>query len=217
MQPKIYVALTTHRSIVDSGCTASLADLFYYFGVNKIEAILRVADAADIANARDYLVGEMLRGKGFTHILFVDSDMVFPSRLVTALIDAKRDVIGYAYPQRFIDKNGAPVGFVPDAIKPGDFDSSEPTEITHIGMGLCLISREAFESLIATGKIATMPIAGSLCARFFDRLKINGTTAGEDVSFCHRWRDLCGGKVYAVASREIAHVGRVEIKARASS
>lgn len=213
MTPKIYVALTTHRSIVDSGCTASLADLFYWFGANKIEAILRVADAADIANARDYLVGEMLRGKGFTHILFVDSDMAFPTRLVTALIDAKRDVIGYAYPQRFIDKNGAPVGFVPDAIKPVHFNSADPIEINHIGMGLCLISKGTFESLNATGKIATMPIAGSQCARYFQRLTINGNTAGEDVSFCHRWRELGGGKVYAIASKDIAHIGRIEIKA----
>lgn len=214
MEPKIYVALTTHRSIVDTACAVSLADLFHHFGANKIAGILRVADGADIAIARDYQVAEMLGGQGFTHILFVDSDMAFPFSLVTTLIGAKRDVIGCAYPQRFIDRNGAPVGYVPDSIKAGHFKSAEPIEVAHIGMGLCLIAKTAFEKLAATRKIASERLHGKQCLRFFQRLTVNGSTAGEDVSFCHRWREFCGGKVYAIASKEIAHIGRVEVRAK---
>lgn len=199
--------------MVDIACAISLADLFGNFGSNTIGSAIRAIDSNDIANARDHLVDEMLGDPTFTHILFVDCDMAFPPRLVASLINAKRDVIGLAYPQRFIDGKGSPLGYVPDSIKPADFNSEEPIEVECLGMGLCLIARQAFEKLQATRKIAKTSVNGKPRLRFFLRITHGVQTFSEDISFCLRWRDLCGGKLYAIASRDIAHITRVEVRA----
>ena len=33
--------------------------------------------------------------------------------------------------------------------------------------------------------------------------------ASEDMAFCERWRELCGGEVWALVSRKIGHIGEM--------
>ncbi len=52
-----------------------------------------------ITRARNYLVDEFLRS-GFTHLLFIDSDINFDPNDVIALIALDKDVIGGPYPKQ---------------------------------------------------------------------------------------------------------------------
>ena len=54
-----------------------------------------------ITRARNYLVDEFLRS-GFTHLLFLDSDIHFDPRDVIALLALDKDVIGAPYPKKSI-------------------------------------------------------------------------------------------------------------------
>ena len=55
-----------------------------------------------ITRARNYLVDEFLRS-GFTHLLFIDSDILFNPEDVLALLGLDKDVIGGPYPKKSIN------------------------------------------------------------------------------------------------------------------
>jgi hypothetical protein len=44
--------------------------------------------------------------------------------------------------------------------------------------------------------------------RAFEFLTVDGTRLSEDYSFCYRWREKCGGEVWANISHKITHVGK---------
>ncbi len=116
-----------------------------------------------ITRARNYLVDEFLRS-GFTHLLFIDSDIHFDPRDVIALLALDKDVIGGPYPKKTIKWNS-----IKEAIKknpeldvgemeklagdyvfnpvPGTekFSVGEPVEVLEIGTGYMMIKRHVFD------------------------------------------------------------------------
>jgi hypothetical protein len=117
-----------------------------------------------ITRARNYLVDEFLRAEGFTHMLFIDSDIHFDPRDVIALMALDKDVIGGPYPKKSIKWTA-----VKEAVKknpeiqpsemekvagdfvfnpaPGTekFSVAEPIEVLEIGTGFMMIKRHVFD------------------------------------------------------------------------
>jgi hypothetical protein len=123
-----------------------------------------------ITRARNYLVDEFLRS-GFTHMLFVDSDIHFDPNDVLALIALDKDIIGGPYPKKSInwkavwnaskkvlaDPNFDESKWNPAELEgvigdyvfnpvPGtkQFKVTEPLEVLEIGTGFMMIKREVF-------------------------------------------------------------------------
>ena len=124
-----------------------------------------------ITRARNYLVDEFLRS-GYTHLLFIDSDILFNPQDVLALIALDKDVIGGPYPKKSInwrnvfngakrvlsDANFDQANFNPGELEgltgdyvfnpvPGttQFKVSEPLEVMEIGTGFMLVKRAVFD------------------------------------------------------------------------
>ena len=116
-----------------------------------------------ITRARNYLVDEFLRS-GYSHLLFIDSDIHFDPNDVLALIALDKDVIGGPYPKKSINwKNIVAAMAKNPAINPGELDSltgdyvfnpvpgtkqfkvTEPLEVMEIGTGYMLVKREVFD------------------------------------------------------------------------
>ena len=121
-----------------------------------------------ITRARNYLVDEFLRS-GFTHLLFIDSDIAYDPNDVMALIALDKDVIGGPYPKKSINwkniysaskrqvenKNdkfdpGELDGLVGDYVfnpVPGtkQFKVTEPLEVMEIGTGFMMVKRPVFD------------------------------------------------------------------------
>jgi hypothetical protein len=116
-----------------------------------------------ITRARNYLVDEFLRS-GYTHMLFIDSDIHFDPKDVIALLALDKEIIGGPYPKKSI-KWGSVIEAVkrkPD-ITPaelekvtgdyvfnavagtGQFNVGEPLEVLEIGTGFMMIRREVFD------------------------------------------------------------------------
>jgi hypothetical protein len=115
-----------------------------------------------ITRARNYLVDEFLRS-GFSHLLFIDSDIHFDPRDVIALLALDKDVIGAPYPKKSIkwtsvveavkrNPNISPSevekvtgDYVFNAVAgTGQFNVGEPLEVMEIGTGFMMVKREVF-------------------------------------------------------------------------
>ena len=124
-----------------------------------------------ITRARNYLVDEFLRS-GFTHLLFIDSDIHYDPQDVLALIALDKDVIGAPYPKKSINWKavwnaskkllGNP-GFDEEKFNPGElegvtgdyvfnpvpgtksFNVLHPLEVMEIGTGFMMVKRPVFD------------------------------------------------------------------------
>lgn len=124
-----------------------------------------------ITRARNYLSDEFLRS-GFTHLLFIDSDINYNPEDILALIALDKDIIGGPYPKKSVNWGNVWKGakklladptFDESKFGPGDleglagdyvfnpvpgtqqFKVTEPLEVMEIGTGYMLIKRGVFE------------------------------------------------------------------------
>lgn len=129
-----------------------------------------------ITRARNYCVDEFMRS-GYTHLLFIDSDIGFNPQDVLALLalqtdESNYDVIGGAYPKKcitwekikmavdkgFADENpGVLEDFVGDfvfnPVIDGDAQSKsiridEPAEVLELGTGFMMVRRQTFDKYL---------------------------------------------------------------------
>lgn len=125
-----------------------------------------------ITRARNYLVDEFLRSTDFTHLLFIDSDILFNPQDILALLALDKDIIGGPYPKKSINWKNVFKGaqrvlsdpnFDESKFNPGElegligeyvfnpvpgikrFNVTEPLEVMEIGTGYMLIKRRVFD------------------------------------------------------------------------
>ena len=116
-----------------------------------------------ITRARNYLTDEFLRSD-CTHLLFIDSDILFDPQDVLALVALDKDVIGGPYPKKAINWKNIALSLTKNPkMDIGDlealagdyvfnpvpgttqFSVSEPLEVLEIGTGYMMIKREVFD------------------------------------------------------------------------
>jgi hypothetical protein len=119
-----------------------------------------------ITRARNYLVDEFLRAEGFTHLLFIDSDIHYNPQDVIALLALDKDVIGGPYPKKAINwSNIVAAARKHPEIEPKElenlvgeyvfnvvkgttsFNVTQPLEVMEIGTGFMLVKRGVFDKM----------------------------------------------------------------------
>jgi hypothetical protein len=161
-------------------------------GVNNIKTTL-------IEVGRGLQVDAALKSN-CSHILFLDSDMVYPKYTLQALLRRNKDIVGCTYSQR-----RSPRGFTHESMT-GDFDfptdpREDPFEVKSLGLGCMLVNTNVFR------KIGPRP---------WFRVEFPGTVnpdgsdghRSEDRTFCDKAR-AAGFKVWCdlTLSREVKHIG----------
>lgn len=184
-----------------SGCTASLMGAVAFFERKGIRTFARILDYADIVKSRNVLASAFLARKE-SHLLFVDADIGFKTRTLQRMEQEDAPFVGCVYPKRngqgFAVHHGNTINIVNGA-----------ADVNGLGMGLCLLSRAVFETLVS--KVRKGPpepvfkVSGPIYG-FFDQLLSGKDLMPEDLSFCRRWRES-GGKVRALLNEEISHIG----------
>lgn len=147
-----------------------------------------------LPDSRNKLVAQAIMD-GATHILFLDSDMMFPPDLLNRLLAHNQPIVAVNYTRRTIPT-------VPTAYIEGEGplytedEDSGLRSVTHCGMGAMLVRCEVFDGM-PMPIFQFMPRPGQLEA------------VGEDVIFCKLARD----RGYNVLidqdlSRQIGHIGQ---------
>ncbi len=234
---RILIATPTYDGSVRKEYMRSILELTHYLDEQKIAWELFLEPTTLLHVMRSVMASKALE-EGFTHLFFIDADIGFALSAAKKLLEAKKDIIGCAYPYRTIplheEVKSKDISFrkaisqiVPYAVKfsPGaeQIDVTNGIcEVVGIGTGLLLISTAALKAMIDANVVEQYKVyfpynqwfKGDVYYGFFEHINIDGVHLGEDYSFCHRWVKDCNGKVYALVSEEIMHVGAVPVLGR---
>ena len=184
-----------------------------------------VGNEALITRARNQLVHDFLR-TNCSHLVFIDSDIMFDGYDVISMIEADVDIVGGAYPKKEINwtcvHEAAKTGVDTDELKFaagnmvltmfGDTPTrlGQPAEVRHVGTGFMAVKRHVFEALAdkVPAYIPGPDYTGEPYREYF-AISIDPETRimlSEDYHFCDLWRKH-GGKIYCAYWTQLSHVG----------
>ncbi len=235
MPVRVLIAVPSFRGTVMIHTLQSLIHTVGLFGELGIQVEFINIDSAEITIARNTMATYAWRKETITHLLFVDDDMTFEPDAVIDLLRHNQPLIGCIYPKRVVSmeriweagKAGLSLNealtegseFVtPRLPSSGQLEVREGViEVEGLGMGVTLIRREVLTTLVDQGKVERRRLqsGGEMDAfgntfvwGFFDAVEApdGSYLLSEDLSFCHRWREI-GGKVYGTVDRKIGHIG----------
>ncbi len=142
--------------------------------------------SCDIVSSRTRLVQQALETTS-THILFIDSDMLFPRDVITQLLAHKKDIVGVKYNKREFP--------LVEVSKPLEKAEETLYQAQYVGFGLVLINLDVFRN-----EKLKLPWFN------FGRDDKGGHIMGEDVWFCYTARDA-GYEVWIDPTIKMGHVG----------
>jgi hypothetical protein len=96
-KPHTILVATPVHSDVSMHYTQSLLHLQKWCFHNNVRIGFQLMKSSLITQGRNMCVAEFLK-KGFTHLLFIDSDIAFNEGAAGRLIEANKDVISIPYP-----------------------------------------------------------------------------------------------------------------------
>jgi hypothetical protein len=185
-----------------------------------------------ITRGRNELVYQFLETDK-THLMFVDSDIVFDPYDVIKLVEYNKDIVCGIYPKKSIDWNkvvyAVQNGIVHQddlqvaschyAFNPGNVNAAELSkklegtdliDVRHAATGFMLVKREVFIKLfdkVDTYKIRYSTERERTIRCFFDtKISENSEYLSEDWFFCDLWRKH-GGQIYIDPQIRLKHAG----------
>jgi hypothetical protein len=171
-----------------------------------------------VSRARNASVAHFLQDKDNTHLLFIDSDIIFEPEDVFNLLKANKEVIAGIYPKKYItwerlknDPEAERVDFpIGGQIKMTD---DNYLELDYLPTGFLLINRTAIEKIITKHPELkyTNDIDGyGYGDHFYNLFKVGvndkGIYESEDWGFCSLWKEV-GGQVLIHPEINVKHLG----------
>lgn len=168
----------------------------------KDELSVHTTFSLDVCRARNQFVGDLLSQPGLasvTHVLFWDDDN-WPEdvRVIREMValTAHAAIVGAPYTNK-----RAPVKWTHQGIPGAVEDERGLLEVRGVPLGFTLITRACLEQMAAHHRtrwyISDKGIrCPDLFGQLYDDLGGRTTLLSEDFSFCKRWREDNGGKVY---------------------
>lgn len=177
----------------------SMAVMFSYFSLHKMDGVdkqrigLLTVQGSMIAQQRHMCVKKVVQDEKLTHLMFVDSDMVFPKDLIHRLYKWDKDIVACNCTTRT------------PPILPVAYDFEDKRIVSKGKKGI-----EKVRSVGCAIMLMRISIFRKMKPPFFlnDWIPSMGATCGEDVYFCQKVQDA-GVDVWIdhETSMEIKHVG----------
>lgn len=209
----------------------SLLRLILFFRENNITAtVMPITFESLISRARNAAVAHFMSDPELTHLLFIDSDIVFTPQDVLKLFHVNEPVVAATYPQKWLDESRMQKVFSMPQVPseplslctrlPVHFVNNQPIkpvmEAEYVATGFLLIQRKVFESMMQAypDRKYKNDIDGYMSANadlFYDffPVQIHPTTRkyeSEDYGFSRLWREI-GGKIWIATDVTLTHRG----------
>lgn len=222
-KPSVMICVPAYGQSVMAQTMESLFTLAQFFSFNQVRHQLSWYSAADIVEVRNLFLTTWYDCQPqFSHLLFIDSDMGFPAELIRDMIKFNKPLTGVFYARRQMTPSVVGGALRTDHsikdVKQGFLPAS------YIGGGVMLIQRSMIREMLEKMPqiIDALPsvLAGATpfplkrLIRAFDCILTDNCRLSEDVSFCQRWREGCGGEIWANVDYKISHVGPFDFHLR---
>jgi hypothetical protein len=229
---RILVAVPSTGGVFKSKTATSLFRLASALTANGAQPSILNLDGSDVITVRNMYANLVLDSDRWDALLFVDSDMEFEPRLVLRMLKLNADVVGVACTTRALDLGAyrAALGeHGDDTLARAQasrfnvlltFDNKRGATIHHrdgfyslaaVGMAVCLIRKRALQAMVAEGAVDKRQDVKDLVVTethgFFDHLDVSGIRLLEDFSFCYRWTEKMGRKLWVCVDEQVGHIG----------
>lgn len=221
---KIFVPLICYNHTCNTEFMMSMMKFMLFCKTNNIDIVIYPITFESLVNrARNAAVALFMSENDATHILFIDSDIQFEPEDVVKLISADQDVVGGAYPQKWLDMskyNGnklsplelctkMSVHIIPDS-------PQQIMKARYVTTGFLLIKREVFTKMMASYPERQYVnnidgYSGCNPVYFYDffTVAVNPDTKeleSEDYGFSRLWRNI-GGDIHVATNITLRHFG----------
>ncbi len=197
MSMKLLIAVPT-LDTVPVDFLESLSKLIIRLKDDGVDFALKIEAGTLVYFARESLTRYAIANR-FTHVLWLDSDMVFTDGIADDLqFCGKKIVTGIAHSRRPPFSSCLFTEIFPGVEKwKGNEYPAAPFQVAACGMACCLVAVEVLEAVRAKFGNCFQPMTDPI-------------TYGEDVAFC--WRAAqCGFEIWADPAVRVGHVGRTVI------
>ena len=246
---KILIATPTYDGNVRTEYMLGVRNLEIALSARGLKSEMMIINGTLLPQIRNIFINMLLIRKDLTHLLFIDSDMVFSPTAVEKLLAYGKPFSGCIYPAKRLDldqlyENSRSSSTAAEAraltqpfvatnyLQMERHDQGERYVIRdgfirtlEMGCGITLIHRSVIEIISAKCddillKLRMPEYAGFLgdndVTLAFDPVRAkDGRPLAEDLSFCYRWTQLCGGEIWALVDETIGHVGPTIYQGRA--
>lgn len=202
------MSTTNHKVLIgvaayDSICVETCASLLSLYRNCKTPVQIRFAPYTYIHVARSALLYQAIDTEA-THIMFIDSDMVFPTDGVDRLIAHDKDIVGGLYHKRTENHPAVIFTQIEDKLvnitrSMGRFSDDELFEVDVIGTGFLLIKMDIFKKM-------EPPFFYYGDPEEFRLKKTPLFDLGEDTTFCLKARKN-GYKIFCDPTIKLGHIG----------
>jgi hypothetical protein len=136
------------RDLLHSAHAMSLAEMVKFNTMNNIDTHVFM-DASTILLTQRERLATMALESGAEYMLWLDSDMVFPSTTAVRLLAHNEDIVAANYVRRQIPCKGVAYETIGDWENPLPFDvQDELATVEGLGMGCVLMKTEIFEKIV---------------------------------------------------------------------
>lgn len=235
--PRLFLAIPTHSGDLSVQTAVTIFNLQNLAHRMQTSVSLQFFSGAVIGELRNLMVADFLASDDDC-LVMVDSDQGIPAELIMRMVATEHPVVGCICPKRRYHWDPIEGAVQPASTEQllrqatryvGRLltdDDGQPylregfAKASYVGAGVLVIRRTALQTMME--KMPELQGIGfanehASAARiqhnwaFFSQVdpRQAGQYMSEDISFCYRWRELCGGEVWANVDTAIEHVGRV--------
>lgn len=185
---KLLIAIPTH-DYMNAQFVESLTKMMRHLTLEGIDYDVKFKIGTLVHIARDEIVKENLY-EGYTHVLWLDSDMVFDSDIVDILLKAGKEIVTAVCRGRHGDHK---LCIFKDSISADRFKDipENLTEIDGCGMACVLMNSKVLYDVF---------MANGTC--FLPTVRL-----GEDLAFCKRAKE-CGYDIYCEPKAKCGHIAQ---------
>ncbi len=207
---KIFIATPAYGGQVYAEYTESLLYTCMMLSSFKIEYEVKFITNQIVTRARNMLSSIFLENKTFTHMLFLDADVVWNPMDVKKLIDHDLECVIGVYPIKQYHWDKDKLKLLPSSV------IEEPVEkknnlirIKHGATGFMLLKRSALEKI--KNDVETFILPGSkgepiTLHNYFDCKVVDNDYLTEDYYFSYLFNKN-GGQIYADNTIQLLHIG----------
>lgn len=206
-QAYVAIGTTTYCEQVSATYLRSLVRTVRQLDAWGIRNSLLTADGPSVGLNRNYIAAHFMDRPELTHLCWIDADQGWSPGHVLRLIEADKDMIGFAIAKKCQDPEFN-VQFKSEVIVENGL-----IEVETLGTGFVMLKRRVFsemEKRYPEKKIRGLLAHKNPSPHFFgfyeNRLDTTGELLGIDVAFSRLWRAM-GGTIWIDPSLAVDHIG----------